>query len=312
MTAMRWRKLGLVWSPDGQQDWARSHAMIPTPLIMPDGRLRIYVSTCDAKGIARPAWIDLDRRNPTKVIEVARAPVLDIGRPGCFDDNGVVVTSVVRVDDRTSYMYYVGFELCHRIRYRLLTGLAISEDGGHSFHRYRSTPILERSPDELHFRCGPQVVCDDDGFHMWYVAGSEWTNVLGKDVPIYGIRHLRSADGIHWPEQGRPLLDPVSQDEHGFGRPWVVPQVDGNLAMYYSVRRRSLAAYRLGLAISADGEQWQRQDELVGLDVSPSGWDSEAVSYVATITLDGRQYCYYNGNGFGATGFGCAVSEAGA
>lgn len=306
MKALRWHKLGLVWHPPGTQGWARSHAMIPTPLLEANGSLRIYYSACDALGIARPAWVDLDADDPTRVLAAASAPLLDTGRPGTFDDNGAVVTSVVAVDERTRFLYYVGFELCHHIRYRLLTGLAISEDGGMTFRKYLETPILERSPAELYFRCGPQVIREDGRFRMWYIAGSEWTEVQGKQLPVYVIRHLTSTDGIHWPEVGETLRFPMGDDEHGFGRPWVVPRPEGGYDMYYSVRRRSLGAYRLGFATSDDGLAWQRQDDRLGLDVSPTGWDSEAVAYSAVISLGDRTYCFYNGNGFGASGFGCA------
>ena len=57
------------------------------------------------------------------------APVLDIGQPGSFNENGVLACSVVDAGGNRVFMYYVGFELGTKIRYRLLTGLAISENG---------------------------------------------------------------------------------------------------------------------------------------------------------------------------------------
>ncbi|PKO82457.1 MAG: hypothetical protein CVU19_01695 [Betaproteobacteria bacterium HGW-Betaproteobacteria-13] len=307
---MRWRKLGLLWRPDGSEPWAYSHAMIPTPLPGADGKLRIYFSTCDREGRGRPAWMDLDPAQPTRILGISRTPLLDLGRPGNFDDNGVVVTSVVRIDERICLLYYVGFELCHRIRYRLLTGLAISEDGGLTFRRYRETPILERSPEELYFRCGPQVVRDGDGFTMWYVAGSEWTEVQGKQVPVYEMRRLFSPDGIDWPDAGQPVQIPLAPDEHGFGRPWVVRHGNNEHELFFSVRRRSLGAYRLGYATSTDSSHWQRADDLLGLDVSADGWDAQAVAYSAIVECAGHTYCFYNGNEFGGSGFGCAVRES--
>lgn len=47
---MRWRKLGLIWKPKGDQTWARSHAMGPTPLLMPSGELRLFYSSLDQSG----------------------------------------------------------------------------------------------------------------------------------------------------------------------------------------------------------------------------------------------------------------------
>jgi hypothetical protein len=306
---MRWRRLGVVYRPDGSQPWARSHAMLPTPVLRGTDALRIYYSACDADGAGRPAWVDVDPADPTRVLRACRAPLLDLGRPGAFDDNGVVATSVVPLDERTWFMYYVGFELCRKVRYRLFTGLAVSEDGGDSFRRVQATPVLDRSPEEQQFRCGPHVVRAADRFRMWYVAGSEWTQVDGKAVPVYTMKYLESVDGIRWPDRGESALELADVDEHGFGRPWVVAAPQGGYELYYSIRRRSLAAYRLGYATSADGRAWRRRDAELGLDVAASGWDSEAIMYAAVVRAAGHTYCFYNGNGFGATGFGVALRE---
>jgi phospholipid/cholesterol/gamma-HCH transport system permease protein len=94
--------------------------------------------------------------------------LLEIGLPGTFDENGLLVCSVISLGNDRMYLYYVGFELGVKIRYRLLTGLAISEDGGNTFYRYASTPILERSPSELFFRCGPYCIHEPENFRMYW------------------------------------------------------------------------------------------------------------------------------------------------
>jgi hypothetical protein len=204
-------------------------------------------------------------------------------------------------------MYYVGFEQCTKVRYRLFTGLAISEDGGNSFRKYKTTPILDRTPQELYFRCGPFVMKDGDVYRMWYIAGSNWTEVEGKSVPVYTLRYLESYDGLNWAESGAAQMEITDPDEHGFGRPWVVKRPDGIHELFYSIRRRSLGAYRLGYARSTDGVRWVRDDAALGLEVTPGAFDSDAIEYSALIEVDGRTYCFYNGNGFGRDGF--AVAE---
>ena len=305
---MKWRKLGLVYGPDGSLPWAVSHAMMPTPMPLNGDVLRVYVNFCDAKMVARPGFVDLHAHDPMRVLRVSREPLLDIGGPGCFDDNGVVFLSPVVVEPGVLFMYYVGFELGTKIRYRLLTGLAISEDGGETFRRVSRAPILDRSDQELYFRCAPYVLYEDGRFRMWYVAGSQWTSVAEKDVPVYDLRYTESADGVHWPSAGRVCLNVNDEDEHGFGRPWVVHDATG-YRMFYSIRRRSLGAYRLGYAQSADGLAWDRRDASLGLDTSPSGWDSQATMYAAAVSAAGRTYVLYNGNDFGKQGFGAAVLE---
>lgn len=305
---MRWRKLGLVYRPDGSMPWAVSHAMMPTPVLLGNDVLRVYVNFCDAAMVARPGYVDLQASDPMRVLRVSERPLLDVGVAGSFDDNGLVFLSPIAVAPKLVYMYYVGFELGVKIRYRLLTGLAISEDGGETFRRASRAPILERSDEELYFRCAPHVLRENGCFRMWYIAGSHWTVVADKEVPVYDLRYAESADGVHWPGSGRVCMDVNDDDEHGFGRPWVIHESDG-YRMFYSIRRRSLGAYRLGYAESADGLEWQRRDASLGLDVSPSGWDSQAIMYAAVIAVGPRTYALYNGNDFGKDGFGIAVLE---
>ena len=304
---MKWEKLGLVYGPDGTDDWARTHAMLPTPIAMPElGIIRIFITCCDAQGISRPGFVDVRPEAPTVVVNRSQRPLMDIGAAGTFDENGVLCTSVVRVPDGRLFMYYVGFELGTKIRYRLLSGLAISEDGGLTFQRHSTTPVLERSSDDLYFRGGPYVRVEEGRFRMWYVGGSTWLDLDGKAMPEYRVKYLESADGIQWGPSGQVVIDITRDDEHGFGRPWVLDHADGYI-MYYSVRRKSFGAYRMGYAVSHDGLSWDRRDEDLGLDVEPGQFDSDAIMYAAVVEIGDRTICYYNGNDFGRAGFGAAV-----
>lgn len=302
---MQWRKHGVVWRPDGDRPWSRSHATCPTPLWLNDGALRLYVQCRDANNVGRVGYVDVDPDDPSRVIREAKAPVLDVGEAGCFDDNGVLQTSVLEDGEGRLRMYYVGFELSHHIRYRLLTGLAVSEDGGESFHRVQRTPVLERSDAEPFFRGGPFVRLEGGRYRLWYVAGGSWLELEGKPMPVYDLRYLESADGVHWAAEGHVTLPLTDPDEHGFGRPYVVPYGEG-YRMFYSVRKVAPNAYRMGYAESEDGFHWTRKDGELGLDVSPEGWDSESVEYAAMVEAGDRTWMFYNGNDFGGTGFGVA------
>jgi hypothetical protein len=306
---VRWRKLGLVYGPDGSQAWAQSHAMLPTPFRLTADVIRVFITCCDANGIGRPGYVDVLAAEPTRVVGKSVQPLLEIGQPGAFDENGVTVCSVVEPQPGTLHMYYVGFELGTKIRYRLLTGLAVSTDGGASFERHSRAPVLERSDAELYFRCGPCCLWERGRFRLWYVAGSAWTQIAGKAMPVYDIRYAESHDGIHWPTRGEVQVSITDDDEHGFGRPYVLTRPGGGYRMFYSVRRRSVQAYRLGYAESADGRSWQRLDHTLQLDVSPGSFDSDAIMYAAPIEVDGRLLLFYNGNEFGRQGFAVAVLE---
>lgn len=305
---MRWRKMGHVYAPDGRSAWQRHYAFPPTPLKRTGDVLRLYVCFCDENIVGRVGWVDVLLEDPAQVVAVSDEPVLDIGRPGAFDENGVLPTCVVPVGERL-YMYYVGYQLGTKLKYFQFQGLAISDDGGDSFTRAQRVPVIDRSDAELVNRTSAFVRRDGDRFRMWYVGGSEWTEVERKPLPVYNMRYLESDDGIHWPPEGRVCLDYADEDEHAFGRPWVFGE-DGDYRMLYSVRTRS-KDYRLGYAESSDGIAWERRDDQVGIDVSDSGWDSEMIAYASLVEYEGTTYLFYNGNERGRTGFGYAVLETG-
>jgi predicted GH43/DUF377 family glycosyl hydrolase len=305
---MRWAKQGRIYVPPGDVEWAQAYAFPPTPVLRDDGVLRLYVAFCDAQTRGRVGWVDVRADAPGEIVGVSERPVLDIGAPGMFDENGVVPTRVIAVGDRL-FMYYVGFQVGSQVKYFQFQGLAISTDGGASFERAQRVPVLERSDAEPLNRTSAFVRHTGGRFQMWYVGGGEWTEVGGKPLPVYNLRYIESEDGIHWPGEGSVCLDFDNEDEHAFGRPWVWEE-DGGLTMMYSVRTRS-KDYRLGLARSIDeGRTWERHDDEVGIDVSPQGWDSEMVGYGSVVVGPATTYLFYNGNERGRTGFGYAARVA--
>jgi hypothetical protein len=304
---MRWRKMGRVYVPDGRLWWAKRYAFPPTPHFISDDVIRMYVAFCDENTVGRIGYVDISAENPSEVIAVSQEPVLDIGAPGAFDENGILPTSVVDVDGRL-YLYYVGYQLGMKVRYYQFEGLAASDDGGQSFRRVLRVPVTDRSDAEMLNRTSAFVRRKGGLFEMWYVGGSDWTVVNGKPLPMYTIKHLTSPDGISWGPEGRVCIDYASDDEHAFGKPFVIE--DGGLhKMFYSVRTRS-KGYRIGYAESEDGLNWVRRDSEVGIDVSESGWDSEMIAYACVVRYRDRVYMFYNGNNLGATGFGYAELES--
>lgn len=110
---MRWRKLGLIYQPTSCPPWFSYGAITPTPIPSDDTTISFIVTRCDRNGVGRPASVTLDLKDPFDVRVVEdQSPLLDVGRAGMFDDNGVMACSVVSLPSGDQVMYYVGFELC--------------------------------------------------------------------------------------------------------------------------------------------------------------------------------------------------------
>ena len=76
---MKWAKKGLIYSPNGEISWAKTNASLPTPDIVDSQTIRLYITSCDEKGIGRIGYIDIDANNPSRILKISDKPVLDIG-----------------------------------------------------------------------------------------------------------------------------------------------------------------------------------------------------------------------------------------
>jgi hypothetical protein len=306
----RWRKGGLVLDARDVGGAAASHAQTPTPLVLED-RIRVYFAPRDADGRSFTAFADLDLHDPRRVLHVHAAAVLDPGRPGTFDDEGIMPSSAL-ADGGRVLLYYSGWNQRKTVPYHNSTGLAESSDGGASFRRVCEGPVLERTPEEPYLAVTPSVLRENGAWRVWYVSGLRWESIEGRYEPVYVIKTARSADGIHWE---RPNLTCIAQRHalEAFSRPWVI-RLGEAYRMWYCHRhsvnyRDGAGSYRLGYATSSDGSRWIRRDEEAGLDVSGEGWDSTMICYPSVVQVGGRLIMFYNGNGFGRGGFGVATAE---
>ncbi|HEY9868988.1 MAG TPA: hypothetical protein V6D08_07465 [Candidatus Obscuribacterales bacterium] len=302
---MKWRKLGRIFVPDGTVDWMRSHAAVPVVDRIDSDVVKVYFSPRDAQGRSYTGYVVVDLRAPTKILDVSREPVLSPGRLGAFDDSGAMGTCLIDVGHE-KYFYYIGWNLGVTVPFRNSIGLARSVDGGVTFTRYAEGPIIDRTPLEPHFTASCCVLHDESRYRIWYLSCLDWESVNGKPQHRYHIKYGESPDGINWERKGLVAIDFKSEDEYAISVPRVIRDKSG-YKMWYSYRGRS---YRIGYAESPDGYVWERRDELSGIDVSDTGWDSEMICYPCVFDHNGERYMFYNGNGYGQSGFGLAVLDS--
>ena len=290
---MKWNKRGLVY---------RGQALAPSAVALDERTIRVYFGKLDDKGISRIAYADVDAADPVKVLRVSEKPVLDIGRKGMFDDNGVFPAHASKIGGQI-YFYYTGFQLRTDVRYTMFGGLALSADGS-AFGRAQETPVTGPAPEGRYFRGGPCALFEDGAFKFWYSSGSVWEEVGGKQRPTYDIYFQPSPDGKSIGPAGRLCVAYDRNTEHGLGRPQVL-KTKGLYRMFYTRRTKDMK-YAMGYAESPDGLTWTRRDDAMGLEHSPSGWDSQMVYFPSIVETGGRTLMFYNGNDFGKDGFGLA------
>ncbi len=310
---MRWFKKGHIFKPTGKLSWSRTHAQVPFALPMNDNIIRIFYSTRDANSCSSVSFIDVDAVDPSKIIYEHNEPVLSKGIPGSFDDSGTM-PSWFLYHNGTLFMYYTGWNRSESASYRLSIGLAISNDNGKSFQRMFKGPILDRSPFDPVWVGQPCVILENDMWKMWYLSCEKIEIINNRPEPFYNVKYATSSDGINWIRENITCIDFDFGEIDAIGRPCVYFE-NGIYKMYHSNRKaigyreEKSAGYSIGYSESLDGIHWRRLDDKSGIKKSDEGWDSQMIEYCTTYRTKEHRYLIYNGNGFGASGFGYAIQK---
>jgi hypothetical protein len=309
---MHWKKKGLVYAPRGQYEWNQSHAQLPIVDPVSSEIWRIYFATRDATNRSNISFIEVEAGRPENLLYEHDQTLLPFGKLGTFDESGIMPLCIV---DREGlkYLYYAGWTIRATIKYHNSIGLAVSRDGGRSFEKFAEGPLFDLRPHEPYFTGTANVLVEDGLWRMWYQSCTKWEIIDGAPEPFYHLKYAESRDGIHWQRDGVVAIDYQDEGEGGICSATVVRE--DCYKMWYSYRRagdyRSNPnnSYRIGYAESEDGREWTRHDEQAGIDISANGWDSEMLAYPFVLVHEGKKYLFYNGNGFGRTGFGYAVED---
>ena len=185
----------------------------------------------------------------------------------------------------------------------------MSEDGGSTFEKFSKGPVVGSTVHEIYSATSPCVCRAGDAWHMWYSSGTHWIEVGGKLEHTYDIKYAHSEDGMRWVQTNKAAIEQRNKYE-ALTRPTVM-SLGGTFHMWFCHRgsrdfRDGRDSYRIGYASSQDLKVWKRHDEMSGIDVSSSGWDSKMIAYPDVARVRDRVIMVYNGNDFGAEGFGYA------
>ena len=300
---MKFIKKGKIFEWKTPNNWWKSHTMAPSAIYW-KGKIRIFMGAWDEKPVSRITYIDVDTKEPTKILKVkSDKPVLDIGDNGMFDDNGVFPAHVSVIENKI-YLYYTGFQQGVKIPHYNFGGLAISEDG-EKFERISRAPILDRADEGLLVRAGSSVIKEDGVFKTVYSAGNKFAFVGGKMRPTYDVYYQKSKNGIDYSKKGKIIVKANHKIEHGLGRPQIV-KIKENYYVFYT-RRMTSMRYFVGCAKSKNCVKWERYEEIFSdIKHSANGFDSEMIYFPSIVYVpDTQKYLlFYCGNNFGKTGIG--------
>jgi len=300
----KWDDKGLIYVPPFDGSWKDNSALTPTPIIIKENEIRVYCGFRDKEGVSRIGYVDVESNNPKNIIRISDIAVLDIGDPGMFDDNGVILGDVISYDKKI-LMYYVGFQLVNKVKFLAYSGLAVSEDHGESFKRISQVPIMDRTDEALYIRAIHSVIFEDGVYKIWYSTGSDWEKIGDKNYPCYDINYIESIDGLSFPKKGtKCILNNKTNNEYRIGRPRVC-RIEGVYVMNFTFGTID-GRYQVGQAISSDGINWVRNDNSFNLRPGNATWTSKHLCYPSRIKTINSEFIFFNGNDMGINGFGFA------
>lgn len=304
---------------DASRPWLHEYAQAPATMIF-DDFVRVYFSCRpprDENGqyVSYTSFVDLDRRNLFNIVNLAKNPIMSLGKKGCFDEFGTYPTSVIRMGDQM-WCYYAGWTRAVSVPFNVGIGLAISTDNGETFERLGDGPILPYTPDEPFTISGPKIRQFNDKYYLFYVAGNAWLRIEGRPEISHRIRVAVSDDGLSWTRHNEDIISTFWDDYEAQASPDVFFR-DGKYHMFFCgwVPKdfRHTRKRRIGYACSDDLLHWVRDDLKAGIAVSEAedAFDNEMLAYPHVFELDGKTYMLYLGNSVGRYGLGLAELEGG-
>lgn len=299
-----WKKLGQLYFPEPVHPKLISHAANPLAVLLGGDVYRVFFSGRDNQNRSSVGFVDVDIV-AREVVYIHRNPVFEFGPEGSFYSHGVSIGNCYEADGQR-YILFMGWQYPAGGHWRGDIGRLVMEPD-YSLHLDSDEPFMAADVADPVSLSYPWVMPDDDSnFRMWYGSTVSWD--AGNGEMLHVINQAKSKDGHHWVRNGLavPYALGIAQ---AFSRPTVIREPDGEYHMWFSYRSGSGETYRIGYASSSDGDKWALRLEETGIDVSPSGWDSEMIEYPFVFDHNGVRYMLYNGNGNGKTGFGLAILE---
>jgi hypothetical protein len=302
---VKWQKISNLFSPDKNYEWMWSHAANPVPYVLDEnkGIVRVFFTCRNQLNVSHIAFVDIDFERGLKILSISDRPVVAPGALGLFDDSGTAMGCLVEKGNEL-FLFYLGWNLKVTVPWLNTIGLAKASNIDSQFVKCSFAPLMDRSNEDPYSISYPIVILDKGIYKMWYGSNLSW----GKDQSDmkHVIKYAESADLINWHRTNEIHVDLFHKNEYALSKPWVIKVKDKYL-MWYSYRaNNNIDTYRIGYAESLDGKAWTRMDNLSGIDVSASGWDSQMICYPSVFNLKNKMYMLYNGNGYGKTGFGLA------
>jgi hypothetical protein len=302
--AARWRKLGRTFEPQPVHPKLLTHAANPLPIHLEGDIYRVLYGGRDQYNRSSVGFVDIDVLS-NRVLRVSDRPVFEHGCEGSFYSHGVSVGCHYQ-SAGSRFVLFMGWQVPEGQHWRGEVGRLLLDNSLEVMTLDPQGPLLGRDDTDPLSLSYPWVSARGSELRMWYGSTVAWD--AGNGEMLHVIQSATSVNGLDWVRHGTALPSQLGVAQ-AFSRPVVLDRDFGEAEMWFAYRGPPGRTYRIGYATMDRYGAWSLNLDEVGIDVSESGWDSEMICYPFVLDHAGQRYMFYNGNGYGRTGFGIAILE---
>ena len=286
-----------------------SHYQVPVSIVLRD-RVRVYYAARNKFNCSETFFVDFDL-GLSEVVGHANKPVLELGVKGSFDENGIMPDCAISKGEEI-WLYYSGWSAHPLYPHANKIGLAVSTDGGVTFSKIGSGPVMGLETHDPFSVSSGFVTETSAGFKMYYSSGIKWEKSEGIWNVNHDIKVASSRDGIYWDRDFKTLIPLAPNESHA--RPVIWTQGEKQYLFFCS---RQLSSFRDGpgsygirfVSRGVEETTWGAPEDpnwTCQLNSKHDCWDSKMRAYPYPLVTPEQNFLLFNGNSFGVTGFGVA------
>ena len=282
-------------------------ARAPVPIKIKKDIYRVFFGGFDQEQRCSIFCVDININEPSKIFNIKNKPVYEYGKKGYFDDNGIIPSDMIRYKNK-NYLITSGFSVKNKFYFDAASGIVEYDIKKNILKRNNGT-ILDRNSVDCCWAASPIIKKIKRRYFMFYVSCFGYKEIKRKYIPVYDIKIRKSDNIFDWSkiENGKGIFF-KNENEFALARPTIIFE-NKKFHMWFCFRdTKKNFNYRLGYAYSKNGIDWKRDDlsNNNNLTISKSGWDSDMICYPYVFKHKNNIFMFYNGNGYGRTGFGLA------
>ncbi len=301
---MNWQDHGIIFSK-AKGDYS-SHCQLPVVCESDPGIWRIYFSSRNQHNESQAFFIEVEAGCPQNIIFESTLPLLPSGKPGAFDQHGIMPTESIRHEDE-EFLYYIGWNKDNEKPFCNSIGLA-RQHTPEKWQKYENSVLSAK--DSALYTGTLGVILEQGLYQGFYLACDEWKESDQGLDPCYDIASASSFDGIHWCNHKSKVI-PRLEHEGGIASARVIKH-QSMFHMWYCVRgyrnfRGGEESYRIGYAQSSDLKTWIRKDQLMDSFNQKMSNVHNMLCYPYLVVYEDYLFMFYNGSNFGETGIAYAT-----